>query len=453
MSTSAAGRTTLPGTKAKTSGQRAARAAFYGLLVDYWEIMLPVIALGPAIEYFLPSTLPPQTKSTLTFLTFAAAFLGRPIGSVIFGHLADTLCRRRTTVVCSVGMGFAVLLVAFLPGYESVGMWGLAGVLLLRLLGGIFMGGQYTGANPLAMESAEKSRRGVVGGFIASAWPVSYVAVSLLTAVLVVVFPSGSATSAYATWGWRIPFLIGAVMAFVLFAYARKTAESQAWAANKAKEEQAAKTRSPLRELFRGDNLRSLGQVFLLMTGIWFAIQMLTVAPSGLLISYLHLPSQTVIWGILAANVVLFPCYLLLGAWGQRFGRRRTLIVCGVLTGTVSVGCVIGMLRTLGTGGPFWLAMVFFTIALCISVAPNAVLIPYLCERFHVGVRASGYGIGFTLAVIVPGLYSFMLIGLGKVISYEYGVAVLLVIGAVCTVAGAVLGPETKDVDLDTPAA
>ncbi|MEV8607184.1 hypothetical protein AB0383_04355, partial [Amycolatopsis sp. NPDC051373] len=77
-------------------------------------------------------------------------------------------------------------------------------------------------------------------------------------------------------------------------------------------------------------------------------------------------------------------------------------------------------------------------------------LIPYLCERFHVGVRASGYGIGFTLAVIVPGLYSFMLIGLGKVIRYEYGVVVLLAIGAVCTVAGAVLGPETKDVDLDT---
>ncbi|MEV6898922.1 hypothetical protein [Amycolatopsis sp. NPDC051372] len=115
-------------------------------------------------------------------------------------------------------------------------------------------------------------------------------------------------------------------MAFVLFAYARKTAESQAWAANKAKEEQAAKTRSPLRELFRGDNLRSLGQVFLLMTGIWFAIQMLTVAPSGLLISYLHLPSRSVIWGILAANVVLFP----VTCSSARFGRRRTLIVCGI---------------------------------------------------------------------------------------------------------------------------
>jgi len=451
MSISAAGRTTSPETISTSKERRTSRAAFYGLLVDYWEIMLPVIALGPAMGYFIPATLSPQTKSTLTFLTFAAAFLGRPLGSVIFGHLADTLGRRRTTVVCSVGMGFAVLLVAVLPGYDAVGLWGLAGVLVLRLLGGVFMGGQYTGANPLAMESAAKSRRGIVGGFIASAWPVAYVAVSLLTALLVAIFPSGSSTSPYATWGWRIPFVVGAVMAFVLFAYARKTAESAAWVANKAKEEQQpARSRSPLRELFRGDNLRSLGQVYLLMTGIWFAIQMLTVAPSGLLISYLRIPSQTVIWGILVANVFLFPTYLLLGALGQRFGRRKTLIVFGVLTGTVSVGSVIGMLRTISDGGPFWLAMVFFTVALCISVSPNAVLIPYICERFHVGVRASGYGIGFTLAVIIPGLYSFILIGLGKFMSYEYGVVVLLAVGAVCTVAGAMLGPETKDVDLGT---
>ncbi|MEV0183197.1 MFS transporter [Streptomyces sp. NPDC050625] len=433
---------------AKPEGKRTSRAAFYGLLVDYWEIMLPVVALGPAMGYFVPEDLPAQTKATLTFLTFASAFLGRPLGSIIFGHLADTLGRKRTTALCSVGLGLSVLLVALLPGHNAIGLWGLAGVLILRLAGGIFMGGQYTGANPLAMESAEKSRRGIVGGFIASAWPVAYVAVSLLTALLVAVLPDGSPASAYSTWGWRIPFVLGAIMGFALFLYVRRTAESEVWAASKSSTEQQKRSRSPLVELFRGDNLRNLAQVFLLMTGIWFAIQLLTVAPTGLLISYMGIPSQHVIWGLLLANVVLFPCYLLLGAWGQRFGRRKTLIVSGILTGTVSVASMIAMLRTINSDGPFWLAMVFYTVSLCISVAPNAIMIPYACERFKTEVRASGYGIGYTLAVVIPGLYSFILVGLGKFIQYEYGVVVLLAVGAVCVVAGAALGPETKDTDL-----
>jgi MFS family permease len=273
------------------------------------------------------------------------------------------------------------------------------------------------------------------------------VAVSLLTALLVAVLPTGSPTSAYSTWGWRIPFFLGAFMGFALFLYVRKTAESEVWIANKHKEKQTQTARSPLAELFRGDNLRNLSQVFLLMTGIWFGIQILTVAPTGLLISYMGLPGQDVIWGLLLANIALWPCYLLLGSLGQRLGRRHTLIVFGVLTGTVAVAALIGMLQVLNSDGPFWLAMVFYAVSLCISVAPNAIMIPYICERFKTGVRASGYGIGHTLAVIIPGLYSFILIGLGKLIPYEYGMVVLLGVGAVCIVAGAALGPETKETD------
>ncbi|WP_319653610.1 MFS transporter [Streptomyces sp. NE06-03E] len=446
MSISAAGRTTERTMKTVTPEEkRTSRAAFYGLLVDYWEIMLPVVALGPAMAYFLPADLPIETKTTLAFLTFASAFIGRPLGSVIFGHFADTLGRKRTTVLCSAGLGFSVLLVALLPGYDVAGLWGLVGVLALRLTGGIFMGGQYTGANPLAMEASEKSRRGFVGGFIASAWPVAYIAVSLLTALLVAVMPSGSDTSAYTTWGWRIPFLLGAAMGFGLFLYVRKTAESEVWAASKSK---VKRSRSPLSELFRGNNLRNLAQLFLLMTGIWFAIQMLTIAPTGLLISYLGLPTERVIWGLLLANVALYPCYLLFGVGGQRFGRRKMLIVAGVLTGVISVPAMAVMLHIINADGPFWLAMVCYTISLCISVAPNAIIIPYACERFKTEVRASGYGVGSTLAVIIPGLYSFILLGLAHFIRYEYGVVVLLGIGAACMVAGAALGPETKDTDL-----
>jgi hypothetical protein len=106
------------------------------------------------------------------------------------------------------------------------------------------------------------------------------------------------------------------------------------------------------------------------------------------------------------------------------------------------------MLHTINSGGSWFTAMSFFTASLCLSVAPNAIMIPYICERFHTTVRASGYGVGYTLAVLIPGLYSFMLVWMSSVIPYEYGTVVLLALGGVCMVAGAALGPETKDVDL-----
>nr|WP_300047081.1 MFS transporter [uncultured Nocardioides sp.] len=456
MTTTTAPRAPQGGSRAAAldPARRAPRAAFYGLFVDYWEIMLPVVALGPAMAYFLPDSLSPTTKATMTMMTFAAAFLGRPLGSIVFGHFADSLGRQRTTTMCAVGLTVSVLLVACLPGYEQVGLWGLGGVLVLRLLGGVFMGGQYTGANPLAMESVEKYRRGLVGGAIASAWPVAYIAVSLLTSLLVAVMPVGDASSSYSVWGWRIPFVIGAVLAFLLFLYLRNTEESPLFQRDSDDADagshvaQPAKKRSPLRELLTGPNRRNLAQVFLLMTGIWFAIQILTVAPSGLFITYLGQDSRSVLWGLLLANVVLFPCYLVYGALGQRFGRRRTLIVAGSLCGTVAVASLVAALRTIDDGRPFALAMVFFTVSLCLGVAPNALMIPYICERFPTGVRASGYGVGYTAAVVIPGFYSFMLVWLSDLVPYEYGTAVLLAVGAVCMTLGAALGPETKDVDL-----
>ncbi|GAA5136933.1 MFS transporter [Alloalcanivorax gelatiniphagus] len=436
------------------NARRAPRAAFYGLVVDYWEIMLPVVALGPAMPYFLPDSLSPTTKATMTMMTFAAAFLGRPIGSVVFGHFADSLGRQRTTTLCAVGLTVSVLLVAFLPGYEQVGLWGLAGVLALRLLGGVFMGGQYTGANPLAMESVQKHQRGLVGGAIAAAWPVAYVAVSLVTSLLVALMPVGDSSSTYVVWGWRIPFVIGSALAFLLFLYLRKTEESPLFkevaSAPGATGAPAAKRKSPLVELLTGPHRRNLAQVFVMMTGIWFAIQILTVAPSGLLITFLEQDSKQVLWGLLLANVALAPCYLIFGVLGQRYGRRPTLIAAGVLLGVVGVPSLYAALKTINDGGSFTLAMAFFTVSLCLGVAPNALMIPYICERFPTSVRASGYGVGYTVAVIIPGFYSFMLIWLSNLLPYEYGTVVLLAVGALCMTVGAALGPETKDVDLQT---
>ncbi|WP_120285162.1 MFS transporter [Rhodococcus rhodochrous] len=425
----------------------AAKGAWFGLFVDYFDIYLPIVALAPALSYFMSADLSAAEKTTYGFALFAAAFLGRPIGTFIFGHLGDSIGRKRTTLVAAAGVTVTTFLVGFLPGYGAVGVWAIVLLILLRLVGGVFMGGQYTSANPLAIEAAPRRLRGQVGGIIAGAYPIAYVAISLVTFGLLAWLNHGAAHGPYQEWGWRIPFILGGCLSLAFFFYYRKEVqESAVW--EETKRAGKAKKGSPLKDLFSAEHRGALIQVFILMTGLWFGIQMMTSATPALLITYFELPSQAVTSGLLLANVVLAFGYPLAGLLGQRIGRRRLLTIAGASTATISAGLYALMVSNVEAGGSFVLSMTLVGICLLLTVAPNAAIVAYLCERFPTNVRSSGYGIGYTLAVIIPSFYSAIMLQLGVVMPYSYTPVILLVVSGVLTVVGARLGPETNALSL-----
>ena len=222
--------------------------------------------------------------------------------------------------------GFAVvtLLIGLLPGYES---WGIASIVvltLLRFVDGVFLGGEYTGANPLAMEYAPKEKRGEWAAFIHTGFPLSVATMSLITAGLLRMLPQGSPNSPYVQWGWRIPFFLGVVFASGVFLYyVKKVPESSIWA-------KAEKAKSPLKELFCGDNFRCLSQVFLVMSGVWFTLNAVTSILPGVLLTVRHVNSMVVTNAILVAHLLLAVLFVPFGMLGQRFGRRTMLVVMGV---------------------------------------------------------------------------------------------------------------------------
>lgn len=425
----------------------AVKGAWFGLFVDYFDIYLPIVALAPALSYFMAADLSPTKATTFGFALFAAAFLGRPIGTFIFGHLGDRLGRKSTTLIAAGGVTVTTFLAAVLPGYALAGVWSLVLLTGTRLIGGIFMGGQYTSANPLAIEGSPHRLRGQVGGIIAGAYPIAYVAISLITFALLRLLNGGESTGPYQQWGWRVPFLLGGVLSLAFFFYYRKEVqESEVWKENR--KSGVVSSGSPLKALFSGANRGSLVQVFVLMTGLWFGIQMLTSATPTLLISYLKQPSQSITWGLLIANVALAVAYPVFGLLGQKFGRRRVLTFAGLGTATLSAALYALMVNTVQSGGSFALSMTLVGLCLVLTVAPNAVIVAYLCERFATNVRSSGYGIGYTLAVVIPSFYSAIMLELGKVMSYAYTPVALLVVAGVLTLVGARLGPETNAVSL-----
>jgi len=419
--------------------KRAILAGFIGFAVDFFDIYLPAIVLAPVMGFFEPSGLGATTTTTIYYFTVAATLLGRPCGAVIFGHWADRIGRRRTTVVSIAGFGTLTGLIACIPGYATVGLWSLGLLLTIRFISGVFMGGEYTSNNTLALEMVPKERRGLVGGLLQGALPMGFAAVSLVTTVMLAL----TTKEQYLEWGWRVPFLLGSALAFIFLVYYRTVPESTLW-------QEAEKSDAPLRELLAGANLRSLGQVFVMMSGFWLVVQPSTALPS-IMVQHLHVSGAMTSNTFFFASIALFVCLIGWGLLGQLIGRRRAIIIAGLVELTICPLLYYAMIRHSQTGGTVLVTAVLAGTFQAMAVSPWGVATTYICERFPTRVRASGYGIGYSLAVVVPSFSGIYLLWLGNVMPYLLAPIVLLVIAAFLMISGSTLGPETREVELHLP--
>jgi MFS family permease len=414
--------------------------AFFAEFVDMFDIYLPTVILTPALVYFQPAQLSPGLAAILTSLVFVTTLVGRPVGAAIFGAVADRLGRRRATITSVSGFGVITLLIALVPGHATIGIASYWILIALRFLDGVCLGGGYTGALPLAMEYSPKAKRGLLGGVILSAFPLAYVLINLVGLLMFALFPLAGPASPYAVWGWRIPFLLGAVLAGLLaLHYVRSVSESEIWEASE-------KRSFPLRDLFRGASGRSFLQVFVMMTGFWLTQNLVTLyLPTTVLTTFLGIKGTRLTVVLLIAYACLVASYIGAGVLGQRIGRRRFFVVGGLLIATV--GSVLLWLLVSGANRSFGVIVLLVCVFSILVTAPWGVVLPYLNERFHTEVRASAFGLGFSASVIIPSFYAFYLEGLGGIMPYTLTSLVLLVIGGLLGAGGALAGPETRDVD------
>jgi len=421
----------------------AIKGAFYSEFIDMFDIYLPVVVLAPVLSYFQPPHLEPATANILGSMVFITTLLGRPIGAFLFGLIADRIGRRQASIYSVSGFGIVTFLIALVPGYQRIGIASYLLLVVLRFLDGIFLGGGYTGAHPLAMEYSKKHLRGLVGGFIIAAFPAAYVAINLVAAAVFALVPLDGLNSPYAQWGWRIPFVIGAALAGVLACYyVFQVSESEIWKV----ETKAGQSKQPVSELWRGSGGRSLLQVLILMTGLWTTQNIITIyLPSTLLLHTLHLSKLQLSTTLLIAYCLLFFSYIGTGVLGQKIGRRLTFLILAPLIATVGAFILYVLTRAEGMSLPMIIILVCLLSILV--TAPWGVLVTYINERFVTDVRATGFGVGFSLSVIIPSFYAFYVNWLGHVFSAQLAPAALLCIGGVIATIGAAMGPETRDVD------
>jgi metabolite-proton symporter len=380
----------LPPAEHHAQLKRAIIASTIGTTIEWYDFFLYSIVTGLVFaELFFPES-DPLVGTLQAFTIYAVGFAARPVGAVIFGHYGDRIGRKATLVATLLLMGVATFLVALVPTYETIGIWGAIILTVLRFIQGIGVGGEWGGSVLLAMEWARTNSH---RGFIAS-WPQFGVPAGLFLANAAVLFFSALSGDAFLDWGWRIPFLLS-ILLIAVGLYIRlgilETPTFRNLVATKRVERQPileAIRRHP-REIILSAFLRMGEQApFYIFTAFVFSYGTTTLGVSR----------DFLLTAVLFASVVSFFTIPLSGHISDRIGRKK-MYMLGAALMLVFAFVYFAMLDT---GNPAWIfaAIVLSLIPHDMMYGPQAALI---AEAFTGRVRYSGSSLGYQLASLIAG--------------------------------------------------
>ena len=334
-------------------------------------------------------------------MTFAAGFIARPVGGIIFGHFGDLIGRKKTLVIALMLMGVASTLIGLLPTYNTIGIAAPILLTFLRFCQGIAIGGQWGGAMLLVTESAPSDRRGYYGAYAQAGAPVgvilaniAFISVSLLTT-----------EESFLSWGWRIPFLISFVLVIISMYIQLRLEDTKAFKeleAIKASDTSSSKEikSSPILEAIRRYPKRiSLAAGAFLSIQVTFYILVAFVLAYG--VQTTELSRNDLLMAVLIGSAMMVPMQFLFSDYSDKHGRKGIFMLGAVLTALWSFA-----LFPLIDSGNFYLVVVGVTgglVFLGMMYGPQAA---FFAELFSTEVRYSGASLGYQIGAIIGGSFA-----------------------------------------------
>ncbi len=401
--------------------RKAVIASTIGATIEWYDFFLYGTAAGLVFgKLFFPHQ-DPLSATFLAFGTYFVGFIARPVGAAIFGHYGDRIGRKTTLIATLLCMGIATFLVAFVPTYDQIGIWGAVILTVLRAIQGIGVGGQWGGSVLVAMEwSKGHSRR----GFIAS-WPQLGVPLGLFLGNLLMLVFSDVSGDQFMAWGWRIPFAFSILLVGVGLWIRLGVEETPVFQQLRDK---GRIEKAPILEVLR----RHPRQVILSAL-----LRMSEQAPfyifSTFVFAYatgtLGMPRSLALGGVMAGAALGFLVVPLSGLLSDRIGRRATFMIGAGLTGIFG----FAYFAALGTMVPA-LAFGAIMLSLVCTNIQYAVEAALIAEAFTPRLRYSGASLGYQLASLIAGGPA-PIIATALLAGYHSGYAVAVYI-AVCAVIG-----------------
>jgi metabolite-proton symporter len=418
--------------------RKAALASTVGTTIEWYDYFL----YGTASALVFPSVFFPHQSHYVgqleSFATYFVGFAARPIGAAIFGHWGDRIGRKATLIVTLLMMGIATTLIGVLPGAHS---WGVAAPILLivlRIIQGVAVGGEWSGSVLLAMEWGDQRKRGLMGSF-----PQLGVASGLILGTgFMTILSSTTSTSAFDSWGWRIPFLCSLLLVAIGLYIRLQILETPMFA--RALSEKRIR-RTPIVEVIKEHPKEIVLSALLRMSE-----QMPFYVVTAFVLSYLTDKSHGysdnfALIGTLVAAAVEFVLIPFFGRMSDDWGRKRLYMMGAAITGVWGFA-YFAMLDS----GLKWLVFV----ALCLGLIPHAMQYgpqaSLIAESFPTSLRYGGAGLGYQLASIVAGgpaaLVATWLI---HTFNTGYAVAGYMLVSAIITLAACAALKDYSRADID----
>ena len=382
--------------------KKVALTALAGTSIEWYDFFL----YGAAAALIFPTAffgeVPATTALILSLLTFAAGFIARPIGGIIFGHFGDKIGRKKTLISALMLMGVSSTLIGLLPTYAMIGA--LAPILLtiLRFAQGLAIGGQWGGAMLLVTESAPSNQRGYYGAFAQAGAPIGVILANLaliITSALV-------SDEFFNTWGWRIPFLASAVLILVSMYIQLNLEDTKAFKElavhrnEQANNEKTAIQKSPIIEA-----VRKYPKRIMLAAGAFINIQVTFYILIAFLLAYgvqsAGMERDDMLTSVLIASAVMVPMQFLFSSYSDRNGRRGIFMLGAVLSGLWAFA-IFPLVDT----GSFWLITLAVSggmVFLAMMYGPQAA---FFTELFSTEVRYSGATLGYQFGAIIGGAFA-----------------------------------------------
>nr|WP_315598545.1 MFS transporter [uncultured Cupriavidus sp.] len=367
-----------------TQNEKAVRqvvmASVIGATIEWYDFFLYGVVAGIVFNKLYFPTSDPLIATMLAYSTFAVGFVTRPLGGVIFGHFGDRVGRKSMLVITLMIMGISTFLIGLVPTYETIGIAAPILLLILRVLQGIGLGGEWGGAVLMAYEYAPPEKK----GFYASL-PQIGLSIGLCLASGVVALLSLTLTDQqFLAWGWRVAFLISAGMVFVGMYIRLNVKETPEFAAVKQRN---AETRIPFVDMMRrypGNILKGMGARYI--DGVFFNI--FGVFSISYLTGTVKISRTEALVGVMAAAIVMCIFIPLFGALSDRIGRTRVFFWGALATGVAAFPAFWLMLNSGHSMMLIWLSIVIpFGILYAAVYGPEAAL---FCELFDAKVRYTG---------------------------------------------------------------
>ena len=387
--------------KTESNIKKVALTSLSGTSIEWYDFFLYGAAAGLVFPKLFFGEVDPTTALILSFLTFAAGFIARPVGGIIFGHFGDIVGRKKTLVIALMLMGVSSTMIGLLPTYETIGIAAPLLLTFLRFCQGIAIGGQWGGAMLLVTESAPSNRRGFYGAYAQAGAPVGVI----LANIAFISVSSLTTEEDFLSWGWRIPFLISFVLVLISMYIQLRLEDTKAFKELEATKSQDQDNRRQIKSSPILEALRRYPGRISLAAGAFLSIQVTFYILVAFILAYgvqtTELSRNDILMAVLIGSALMVPTQFIFSDYSDKHGRKGIFMTGAVLTALWS----FALFPLIDTGN-FYLVIVGVTgglVFLGMMYGPQAA---FFAELFSTEVRYSGASLGYQIGAIIGGSFA-----------------------------------------------